>query len=256
MKLKTLIKPVLVRNPDLAHISSEKQTQYVAKMFSSASRKYDLMNTIMTAGRHHAWRRILIDSLANSNTGIALDVATGTGDVAMDLAKTSSVTKVVGIDLVPEMLNLASHKTKQKGLENHINYTLGNAQDLPFSDNKFTCATVAFGIRNFADRNKALKELSRVVKPGGYISILEIVRTNKNTLAGTLFPIYFRYITPLLGAILVGNREAYTYLPKSVQSFLSAEELASLARCSGLKSVSLQKMALGAIAIVVGQNPL
>ena len=227
------------------------------------------MNTVMSAGRHHAWRRMSVDvafgeqSSPNTKTrmmkntgsvGPALDIATGTGDLALTLARETKVTGVVGIDPVPEMLTLALNKTKKHRLAHRVDYIIGDAHDLPFPDGKFACATTGFGVRNFVNVPRALSEMVRVVRPGGNVVVLEIVRTESRGLLKHILPFYFRQIMPWFGAMLAGDREAYTYLPESVQGFLSASELACSMHVVGLRNISIRKLALGTVAIINGEK--
>ena len=191
---------------------------------------------------------------SGATEGPALDVAAGTGDFALELARKPIVSNVVGLDFAGEMLTIAARKARTRGLDGRIGYTLGDAHDLPFADGHFICATVGFGIRNFTDVAGALREMARVVRPGGRVVLLEIVRMEGTGAVSRAFPLYFRYVTPWLGAILAGDREAYTYLPESVQGFVSASELASMMGDAGLAEVSVRRLALGSVAIVAGQR--
>ena len=132
---------------------------------------------------------------------------------------------------------------------------VGDAHALPFPDDHFICATVGFGVRNFVDIPRAIREMARVVMPGGRVVSLEIVRREGLDPVSRAVQLHFRYVTPWLGAVLAGDREAYTYLPESVQGFLSADELASMMEHVGLRHVSYRKLALGAVAIHVGEVP-
>jgi demethylmenaquinone methyltransferase/2-methoxy-6-polyprenyl-1,4-benzoquinol methylase len=223
-------------------------------MFARISRRYDLLNTVMTAGRHHAWRRMATDMAVGSMSGPALDIATGTGDFAFELARKRSVSHVVGLDYAREMLAVAMSKAQRKGLSHRLSPVVGDAHAVPFPDDQFICVTVGFGIRNFVDVTQALREIVRVVKPGGRLAILEIVRIEGPALWSKLFPLYFRHVTPWMGALLAGDREAYTYLPQSVQVFLSAAELASVMEEVGLRNVRVRSLALGAVAVHVGEK--
>lgn len=223
-------------------------------MFARISRRYDLLNTVMTGGRHYAWRRTATDMAVGGLTGVALDVATGTGDFALALARHPSVSKVIGLDFTREMLSLAERKAQQKGLAQRLDLVVSDAHALPFPDDQFICATVGFGVRNFIDVPRALQEMARVVRPGGRVVVLEIVRVEGRGPLSWLFPLYFRYVTPWLGALLAGEREAYAYLPESVEEFLSARELASMMQQVGLSNVTFRKMALGTVAIHVGEK--
>ena len=238
----------------MAHLKGRDRASYVASMFARIARRYDLMNTLMTAGQHHAWRRLASDMAVGDASGPALDVATGTGDFALDLAGRPQVTEVLGLDFTPDMLPLARRKTRDKGLENRVHYLLSDAHALPLADDRFVCVTVGFGVRNFIDVPQAMKEMVRVVRRGGRVVVLEIVRIEGSGPIGLVLPIYFRYVTPWLGAIFAGDREAYTYLPESVQGFLSASELASLMKDAGLHISAVRMLALGSVAVIVGEK--
>ncbi len=187
-------------------------------------------------------------------SGPALDVATGTGDFTFDLLGHSQVSNVVGLDFTRAMLPLAIEKARERGNGARVEFVAGDAHALPFSDDTFICATVGFGVRNFIDVPLALHEMQRVVRPGGRVVILEIVRQDGINPVGKLFPLYFRRVTPWMGALFAGDREAYTYLPESVQGFLSADELAAMMREAGLVNVRYRSLALGTVAIHVGEK--
>lgn len=223
-------------------------------MFARISNRYDLLNTVMTAGRHLVWKKCVAELAATEMEGPALDVATGTGDIAISLSKISAFSKIIGLDFTREMLEIAKRKSQQPNLTERLNYIVGDAHALPFSNNQFVSATVGFGIRNFTDIPKALTEISRVLKPGGRIFVLEIVRQDKHGPMSQLFPIYFRYVTPLLGALFAGDLEAYTYLPKSVEKFLGAGELAEIIEGIGLRNISIKSLALGTVVIISGEK--
>ena len=225
-------------------------------MFERISGRYDLLNTVMSGGRHHAWRRVASQLVITDLRGPALDIATGTGDFALALARQPSVSNVVGLDVAPAMLVRARHKAKRGHLTGSVSSLLGDAHQLPFPDGHFVAATVGFGIRNFPDVPRALGEMARVVRPGGRVAALEIVRLTGRSPLKTFFPMYFRRITPLLGTVLAGDREAYTYLPESVDRFLSADEVGELMEQAGLRIVESRRMALGSVAILVGEKPL
>lgn len=238
----------------MAHLRGQERSQYVTRMFARISRRYDLLNTVMTAGRHYAWRRMATDLAVGGLTGPALDLATGTGDFAFDLARRPAVSHVVGLDYTREMLSVAMRKAVHKGLTGRLTLVVGDAHAVPFPDNQFICATVGFGIRNFIDVPLALREMTRVVRSGGRVVSLEIVRVDGRGPFGRLFPLHFRYVTPWLGALLAGDREAYTYLPESAQRFLGVRDLALLMRDAGLHNVTYRTLALGAVAIHVGEK--
>ena len=225
-------------------------------MFGRISGRYDLLNTVMSGGRHHAWRRIASRLVTNGLQGHALDVATGTGDFAVALATQPSISDVVGLDAADAMLVRARHKAERARLLESVSFLLGDAHQLPFPTGHFVAATVGFGIRNFADVRRAIGEMARVIRPGGRLATLEIVRITGRSPLKVVFPVYFRHVTPWLGAALAGDREAYTYLPESVERFLSAEEVGEIMEQAGLRIVEIRRYALGSVAILVGEKPL
>lgn len=239
----------------MAQLTGQERARYVTRMFARISRRYDLLNTVMTGGRHYAWRRKAARMAVEGLYGLSLDIATGTGDFAFDLARRPEVTGVVGLDFTREMLTIANGKATRQKLFDRTTFTAGDAHSLPFRDDQFICATVGFGVRNFVDLPLAFREMVRVVRSGGRVVSLEIVRMEGRGPLPRLLPLHFRYVTPWLGALLAGDREAYTYLPNSVESFLSATELARAMSDAGLENVRQSSLGLGAVAIHVGEKP-
>ena len=180
--------------------------QYVAGMFTRIAGRYDLMNTLMTGGMHHYWKRKTARLTAQGLGGKALDVATGTGDLALALARLPEIEHAVGVDLLPEMLVLAREKTRASGKAATTTWMLGDALSLPFPDDCFACATAGFSLRNMPDLAQALAEMARVVRPGGRVTTLELTPFTGGVIAG-LFRFYFHRVVPLLGQ-LVGDRSA------------------------------------------------
>ena len=239
----------------LAHLRGRERARYVAYMFGRISRRYDRLNTIMTAGRHYAWRKSAVDLVcAGGMRGPALDLATGTGDFAIELARRPDVSEVIGLDFAPQMLPIARRKTWQRGLDGGVQYIVGDAHALPFSDDTFAAAAVGFGVRNFVDVPRAMTEAARVLKPGGRIAVLEIVPLEGRGLLRRLVTLYFRRVTPWIGSLFAGDREAYTYLPESVQGFLTVSALERVMSEAGLRPVAVKRTALGSVAIVVGEK--
>lgn len=219
----------------------------VRAMFDRIAGLYDRMNSVMTAGLHHQWRRHAAN-LASLNPGDrALDVATGTGDLAIELAgRVAPNGEVVAVDFSERMLELA--RLKRGSLP--IRFDAANALQLPFADNEFDAATVGFGARNFSDLERGLREMVRVVKPGGRVVVLEITTPRRPPLS-TFFAFWFDRIVPALGR-LAGDADAYSYLPASVRRFPAADEFAALlARC-GLSEIKYLLTAGGIIALHVG----
>ena len=237
-------------------LHGKEKAQYVAGMFARISRRYDLLNTVMTGGMHHRWRRLTARLAAEGLEGTALDVATGTGDLAFSLSRRSEVSYTVGVDFVPEMVALAALKANRLGLSGHTLFLQGDALALPFQDDTFICATSGFSMRNVVDIPLAVAEMTRVVKPGGRVAVMEITPFQGNGLFPKLFRFYFHRVVPLIGGLLGGDREAYTYLPHSVDLFPSAEAFASLMVQTGLKNVRYLRVGMGSVAIYVGEKPV
>ena len=217
----------------------------VRAMFDRIASFYDVMNSVMTAGLHHRWRRRAADLAAIGPGGRALDVATGTGDLAVELGRrVGPEGEVVGSDFSEEMLTLA--RRKAPGLR----FEWGNALDLPYEDGRFDAATVGFGARNFSDLDRGLAEMARVVRPGGRVVVLEITTPQRPPLS-TFFQVWFDRIVPLMGR-LTGESVAYSYLPSSVRRFPAPEGLAAAMARAGLSDIRWILTAGGIIAIHVG----
>jgi demethylmenaquinone methyltransferase / 2-methoxy-6-polyprenyl-1,4-benzoquinol methylase len=210
----------------------------VQAMFDRIARVYDLMNSVMTAGLHHRWRERAADLAGLAPGGRALDVATGTGDLAIKLRRRGC--EVVGSDFSEEML--ARAREKEPGIE----WQWADAQALPYADREFAAATVGFGARNFGDLDRGVREMARVVRPGGRVVILEITTPTKPPLS-TFFSVWFDRVVPLLGRL--SDSDAYTYLPASVRRFPDARGLAAVLAGAGLTDVGWIITAGGIIAL-------
>ena len=214
----------------------------VRAMFDRIASVYDVMNSVMTAGMHHRWRRRAAD-LARVRAGDrVLDVATGTGDLAVELAaRVGAEGEVVGMDFAEGMLELARRKAPE------LRFEQGNALALAYPDGCFDAATVGFGARNFSDLEQGLREMTRVVRPGGRVVVLEITTPTRPPLS-TFFRLWFDRIVPRIGKV-AGDPDAYEYLPSSVRRFPAARELAAtMSRC-GMQDVGWILTAGGIIAI-------
>ena len=236
----------------MTQLQGEAKACYVARMFGRIARRYDLLNTVMTGGMHHRWRRQAAHLAARHLEGIALDVATGTGDFAFALLREPGVHRVVALDFVSPMLHLAGAKAIKKAVHRRVHLVQGDALELPFPNGSFLCATSGFSLRNVVDAPQALREMARVVQPGGRVAIVEITPLQRRTPWRWFFRWYFHHITPLLGALLSGDREAYTYLPRSVDIFPAAPQLAALMEDAGLQEVTYRYLGWGTVALHVG----
>jgi demethylmenaquinone methyltransferase / 2-methoxy-6-polyprenyl-1,4-benzoquinol methylase len=211
-------------------------------MFDRIAGVYDVMNSVMTAGLHHRWRERAVD-LARVGPGLrALDVATGTGDLAIALAARGA--EVVGSDFSEGMLERAREKSAA------VRWEQANALELPYATDSFDAATVGFGARNFSDLGRGLAEMVRVVRPGGRVVVLEITTPTRPPLS-TFFSLWFDRIVPLLGRV-TGEDQAYTYLPSSVKRFPGPAELGGVLAGSGLRDVRWILTAGGIIALHSG----
>jgi demethylmenaquinone methyltransferase/2-methoxy-6-polyprenyl-1,4-benzoquinol methylase len=219
-------------------------------MFTRIAGRYDLMNSVMTGGRHHAWRRLTAAAVAGAPEGPALDLATGTGDLALAIRAASPARSVVGADFSEAMLAHAQAKLRARA-ERRVTLLAADALALPFRDQAFACVTSAFLLRNLADLAAGLAEMRRVTRPGGLVAALEITRPAVPGWS-TLFGLYFGRLVPLIGAAVARDRAAYTYLPRSVERFVTPPELARLMTEAGLRQVRYRRFGLGTIALHVG----
>ena len=238
----------------MADLKGEAKQRYVADLFARISPRYDLMNTLMTGGMHHRWKRKTAALTAQDLEGPALDIATGTGDLALALSVRPGITHAVGVDLLPEMLSVGLDKSRQRGLRDRVTLVAGDALSLPFPNDCFACATAGFSLRNMPDLPRALAEMVRAVRPGGRVTTLELTPMGRG-LRARCFRFYFHGLVPLMGQLIAGDRMAYTYLPQSVDYFLEANRLAGLFREAGLVDVGFLSLGFGAVALHYGVKP-
>ena len=225
---------------------SEEFSDDVRGMFDRISGVYDLMNSAMTAGLHHEWRRRAVDLARVGPGSDALDVCCGTGDLALELRRRIGPDgRVVGSDFSEPMLELARGKSGEEGLP--VEFGWADALELPYGDDSFDAVTVGFGARNLADLDKGLAQMARVLRPGGRLVILEITRPQREPLA-TFYSLWFDRVVPVLGSA-AGDAEAYSYLPESVRSFPEPRELAARIDAAGFDEIRWLLLAGGIIAI-------
>lgn len=218
---------------DLKH---KPDPEKVRQMFSDIAGKYDLANTVLSAGVHHLWRKRVVDSMASLPSGAKLlDCATGTGDLAIEFKRSRPDLDIVGADFCREMLDLAKPKASQKSLS--IKWMVADAMNLPFPDDSFDALTISFGLRNVASPDLALREFGRVLKNGGELAILEFgsdpsEKTSGNGLIKRFISFYNSRVLPVVGGLITGKQNAYTYLNESSRLFPAGDELMALIRRS------------------------
>ncbi|MGF1471391.1 MAG: class I SAM-dependent methyltransferase [Rubrobacteraceae bacterium] len=225
--------------------SGQERAQLVREMFDRIAERYELLNTVMTAGMHRIWNRKVVRATDLREGGRALDLACGTGSLTRDLAdKAGPGGSVLGIDFAPKMLAAAEDRPRP-----NIEYRLGDATNLEeISGESFETATIAYGARNIPDLDALFSEMARVVVPGGTVVCLEIARPS-GRLFTAFYGLWFDKIVPWLGAKISGDAWAYSYLPQSVREFVSPAELADIMRRNGLQDVAWQRLAGGIITL-------
>ncbi len=225
----------------------------VRGMFGSIARRYDLMNTLMTGGMHHRWRRLGLEAARLKPGDAALDVCCGTGDFSFLLFEAvGPLGSVTGVDFSRRMLEVAREKARRRGRP--VDFRWGDATSLGFSDGTFDAVTVGFGVRNIPDIGRAFAEMARVVRPGGRVVCLEITRPSQKPFE-QFYGIWFDRLVPALGRVISRDGSAYSYLPSSVRRFPPAPELADIMRAAGLADVSYRLLAGSIIAIHWGSVP-
>jgi demethylmenaquinone methyltransferase/2-methoxy-6-polyprenyl-1,4-benzoquinol methylase len=225
-------------------------SEQVQGMFDRIAGRYDLLNSLMTAGLHHSWRRRAVDRAEVFAGASVLDVCCGTGDLSFELAeRVSPGGHVVGCDFSEAMLDFAREKAAARQIES-VRFEWADALSLPYDDDRFDAVTVGFGVRNFADRDQGLREMARVLKPGGRLVILEFTEPKRPPFS-TFYSLWFDRIVPVLGR-LTPNPEAYSYLSESVHSFPDPEGLAAKMDAAGFERIHWLLTAGGILAIHSG----
>jgi demethylmenaquinone methyltransferase / 2-methoxy-6-polyprenyl-1,4-benzoquinol methylase len=228
--------------------------EQVATMFDNIAHRYDFLNHFFSLGIDILWRKKAIRILKKENPQLVLDVATGTGDFALEAARMKlNAKKIIGVDISNGMLEIGRKKIAEKGLSNVIEMVLGDSENLPFTDNYFDAFTVAFGVRNFENLEKGLKEMHRVLKPGSTGIVLEFSKP-KSFPMKQLFGFYFKNIVPFIGKIMSKDHRAYTYLPESVQAFPDGDNFLAIMKNAGYRETKCISLTGGIASIYLGKK--
>jgi len=230
---------------------NQSKKEEVAEMFNNISKRYDFLNHFLSMGIDKLWRKKAIKILGENSPKVILDIATGTGDFAVEALKLNP-TKVIGIDISKGMLAMGVEKMKTKKVDHIIDLQLGDSENLNFEDNYFDGYTVGFGVRNFENLEKGLGEMLRVLKPNGKAVILEFSKPKKFPIKQSYF-VYSKYILPTIGKLVSKDARAYTYLPESIAAFPEGEEFISIMKKVGYKNVD-SKLVSGGIATIYFGN--
>ena len=229
------------------------QTEQVKQMFDDIAPTYDRLNHILSLSIDKLWRRRVVKSLRKLGAKQILDIATGTGDLAIAMAKKIEGSTICGADLSPEMLAAARGKVTKAGLESRITLMEGNAEQLPLESESVDAVTIAFGIRNFENKERCLVELCRILRNGGHLVILEFSNP-KSKIIGWFYRLYSHKILPWVGGLISRNRSAYEYLPASVDSFPNPEAFSQIIESAGFRMVKRRSQSFGIAQIYIAQK--
>lgn len=242
--------PILERKkvvPDKNSLRGKKEQ--IEEMFDEIASQYDLLNRVLSLRTDKRWRKKVRKELAQKKPGIILDMATGTGELAIELIQLHPE-KIYAVDLSKKMLDIAQQKVQESGLESIIEVQKGDAENLSFENDFFDAITVAFGVRNFENLEKGLQEFFRVLKRNGTLVILEISKVKTFPLK-QLFHFYFHYWTPRIGKMLSKSEKAYSYLPNSVKHFPEGEEMCLILKKTGFKNVVAKRLSFGIATLYI-----
>jgi len=235
--------------------SKETKGKYVQDTFNSIARNYDLMNTIMTLGLDRSWRRLTVKRSKLGAGGKGLDICCGTGMLTMEQARAAGPKgEIVGLDFSENMLAVAEKNVIRFNLQDTITFVQGDAMNLPFENDKFDCATVGWGLRNVPDILTVVREMVRVVKPGGKVVSLDMAQPTLPVFK-QIYWLCFQKVIPALGKVFSGNKKAYNYLHDSARDFINQKELAMIFSEAGLVDVGYKNLLAGVVAIVDGRKP-
>lgn len=233
-------------------VGKEDKVGLVANVFHSVASKYDLMNDLMSFGIHRVWKRFTIEASGVRRNQRVLDLAGGTGDLTAKFSRlVGEKGEVVLADINDSMLKMGREKLRDLGIVGNVSYVQANAEELPFPDNYFDCITISFGLRNVTDKDKALRSMFRVLKPGGRLLVLEFSKTVIEPL-NKAYDAYSFHILPRIGQAIVGDPESYRYLAESIRMHPDQETLKSMMENAGLEQVSYTNMTGGIVALHKG----
>ena len=224
-------------------LKSDGKKEQVRTMFNDIAHRYDFLNHFLSAGIDIRWRKKVRKMLADNSPKKILDVATGTGDLAIELSKLKP-DEIVGVDIATGMLDIGKEKLIKKNLNSLITLKPGDSENLEFDDNTFDAVTVSFGVRNYENLQKGLQEMCRVMVPGGKVVILEFSKP-KSFPFKQIYNSYFKYILPGFGRMISKNKEAYTYLPESVKSFAEGDAFLTEMEKAGYKDPGQKRLTMG-----------
>lgn len=227
---------------------SRPKSEQVRDMFDNIAPAYDFMNRAMTFGIDHRWRRIAVDMVARNPHDSILDIATGTGDLAMLLARRTQARRITGLDLSQGMIDIGRRKIERAGLAGRIELICGDSLAMPFADAQFDAITVAYGVRNFADLLAGYREMARVLRPGGTLTVIELC-TPTARLVRPLYRLYTRRIIPLMGRLVSKDVRAYSYLPESIAAVPQRAGMTALMEQAGFSDAAWRTLTFGTCAI-------
>ena len=225
----------------------------IAAMFDRISPKYDALNHLLSFNIDKVWRRKTAKAVAKSHPNTILDLATGTADLAIAVAKRDPQAHILGMDISEKMLDIGKEKVMHQNLANQIELRLGDAASLPFEDDSFDAITVAFGVRNFEDLGKGLSEISRVLKPGGQAVVLEFSMPERFPVK-QFYRFYFKRLLPFIGRIVSKDKGAYTYLPNSVEKFPKPEVFSESLASFGLGKCQAKRLTMGIATLYIAEK--
>lgn len=241
--------------PRVQKISDAQRIRIVKEIFSTVTGKYDFLNRLLSLRRDVAWRKFAAKKMRFFQTQRYLDVACGTGDLSIAAARMHPRISVTGLDFVPEMVAAAKDKVQKENLSGRIQIVEGDALHLPFEDNRFDVAGIAFGIRNIPDRARALSEMLRVVVPGGQVMILEMTFV-RNRFLKWIYYVYLNFLLPAFAKIFSKNPAAYTYLADSIMNFPSPGQFAKMLEEAGMVQVEKYSLTFGITWLHVGRKAM